>query len=63
MKNNELLNLTISQARQLMLDNEVSPVELTKAHLEKAQEIEHLNAYVLLTEDSAIKQSLESEKK
>ncbi len=63
MKNNELLNLTISQAKQLMLDNEVSPVELTKAHLEKAQEIEHLNAYVLLTEDLAIKQSLESEKK
>ena len=59
----ELTKLSIVEAKNLMSKGEFSPVELIKAHLARAEETKELNAYVLMTEEFALKQAIESERK
>ncbi|AEI89124.1 MAG: Asp-tRNA(Asn)/Glu-tRNA(Gln) amidotransferase subunit GatA [Candidatus Midichloria mitochondrii] len=58
-----LINLSIVEAKNLMRKGEISPTELVKAHLERAEETKELNAYVLMMEEFALKQAIESERK
>ncbi|MBN2463497.1 MAG: Asp-tRNA(Asn)/Glu-tRNA(Gln) amidotransferase subunit GatA [Dehalococcoidia bacterium] len=60
---NDLHQLTISQAHQLLKEKKISSVELTKAslvHLAKMEEKVH--ACVTITEDAALKQAREADK-
>ncbi len=60
---NDLHQLTISQAHQLLKERKISSVELTKAslaHLAKVEEKVH--ACVTITEDAALKQAREADK-
>lgn len=59
----KLTDLTITEARKLLKDKQVSAVEITKAHLDRMKEFEHLNAFVEVTADHAIKQAEESDKR
>ena len=60
---NELTKFSIVEAKDFMSKGEFSPVELVKAHLAKAKEIKELNAYILMTEEFALKQAIASERK
>lgn len=59
----DLTNLSIVKAKNLMRKGDISPTELVKAHLERAEETKELNAYVLMMEEFALKQAIESERK
>jgi aspartyl-tRNA(Asn)/glutamyl-tRNA(Gln) amidotransferase subunit A len=58
----ELTRLTISECSELLARGEVSPVELTEAHLERIQAIEPLlNCFITLTADVAREQARQAE--
>jgi aspartyl-tRNA(Asn)/glutamyl-tRNA(Gln) amidotransferase subunit A len=53
-----LCDLTISEASLLIQSGSLSPVELTRAHLERIERLQpHLNAYITLVADQALKQA------
>ena len=53
-----LWDLTIHEAADLLRRREISAVELTKAHLERIEDVESaVKAYLTLTPDLALKQA------
>lgn len=51
----ELTALTLSEAARMIREREISPVELTQAHLERIAAIDpHLNTFIMVTEDYAL---------
>ena len=59
----ELCNLTIKKAKELLKQKEISVLELTDAHLKRAEAFKHLNAFTTLTPEIAHNQALESQKR
>ena len=56
--NTELYFLTIHQAGELIRNGELSPVELTRACLERIEQTDdRLHSFILLTEDEALRQA------
>ena len=53
----DLTKLKIAEARKLMLSKEISAQELVDAHIKKAEENNHLNAFVEITKDIANNQA------
>ena len=61
---NQLDNLTISEAHQLLKKQEVSSVQLTNKYLERIDEVEgHVQALVTRTAELAIKQAAEADER
>ena len=58
-----LVDLTISESLEKLKNKEISPVELTKAYVEKMEENKKLNAYVTSTAEQALEQAKESEQR
>ena len=59
----ELINLTIKEAKSLLKKKEISAVELTKSFLKQAESHTHLNAFIVLTPEIALKQANNADKK
>jgi len=59
----DLTDLTISESLIKLKNKEISPVELTKAYVEKMADNEKYNAYVTNTAEQALTQATEAEKK
>ena len=60
----KLTELSILEAKKLILDKQVSVVELVKAHIENIQRLnEKLNAFIELTTDLALAKAAESDDK
>jgi len=58
----ELTSLSIHQAATHLRRKEISPVELTRAHLERIQQVDlRLNAYITLTPELALQQARQAE--
>lgn len=58
----ELCSLTLHQAADLLRQEDISPVELTQAHLERIERIEdRLNAFITITPELAIQQAHQAE--
>ena len=59
----ELTSLNIQQAGDLLKRREISPLELTQAHLERIQKYDqHLNSFITLTPELALQQAHLAEK-
>lgn len=57
-------NLTLKQAREKLKNKEISSVELTKAYLENIKKAEpKISAFVTVTEEEALKNATEADKK
>ncbi len=59
----DLTDLTISESLKKLKAKEISPVELTTAYIEKMKNNDKYNAYVTTTEDLALAQAKEAEKR
>jgi aspartyl-tRNA(Asn)/glutamyl-tRNA(Gln) amidotransferase subunit A len=58
----ELTSLTIYQAAELLANKEISPVELTHAHLVRIEHLDDkLNAYITITPELALQQAKQAE--
>jgi aspartyl-tRNA(Asn)/glutamyl-tRNA(Gln) amidotransferase subunit A len=58
----ELVTLTIQEAAGLMKTKQISPVDLTKAHLERIHQIDNrLNSFITLTPELALQQARQAE--
>ncbi len=58
----ELTSLKIYQAAELLKKKEISPVELTRAHLERIRQIDpQLNAFITITPEHALQQARQAE--
>jgi aspartyl-tRNA(Asn)/glutamyl-tRNA(Gln) amidotransferase subunit A len=58
----ELTSLTIHEAARLLKQKEISPIELTQAHLERIQLLDQrLNSYLTLTPELALQQARQAE--
>ncbi len=58
-----LSDLTISQAKELLLNRSISSVELTKFFFEKISKFKNLNCFITETFDQALKMSKRSDEK
>ncbi len=56
-------NLTIQEMKDRFQKKELSPVEVTRDHLERIETNSHLNAFITVTSEQAIKQAEIAEKK
>ncbi|HLR65562.1 amidase [Virgibacillus alimentarius] len=54
---------TINDLIEGYANKQYSPVEITRAYIERAKQNSHLNAYITLTEDTAIEQAKIAEKR
>ena len=59
----DLTRLTISESLNKLKAKEISPVELTEAYIKKLEDNKKYNAYVTMSEDVALAQAKESEKR
>ena len=59
----DLVNITISEAREGLKAKKFSAAELTKAHIAQMEKTRDLNAYIIETPEIALKQAAESDKK
>jgi aspartyl-tRNA(Asn)/glutamyl-tRNA(Gln) amidotransferase subunit A len=58
----ELTSLTIHEAACLLKQKEISPVELTRSHLERIQKLDQdLNSFITLTPEIALQQARQAE--
>lgn len=58
----ELTSLSISQAEELLKNKSISPVELTRAHLERIQQLDDkINAFITITPELAMQQARQAE--
>ena len=58
----ELTSLTLHEAADLMKRKEISPVELTQAHLQRIQHLDqHLNSFITVTPEQALQQARQAE--
>jgi len=56
--NTNLCDLTISEASNLIQQGSLSPVELTRAHLERIEQLHpRLNAYITVVAEQAMEQA------
>lgn len=63
MINEEILYLSVSELAKRIESKKLSPVELTKAYLDRSEKLgPHLNAYALLTPEIALQQAEAAEK-
>ena len=63
MDSQELCCLTIADAAQRLQAREISPVELTQAHLDRIQAVDgKLNAYITVTADRALEEASQAER-
>ena len=57
-----LTSLSIYKAAELLKRKDISPVELTRAHLERIQQLDqHLNAFITITPEVALQQARQAE--
>lgn len=56
-----MLSLTIKEVSLALREGRISPTELCKKCLNRIKKTQHLNAYVTVTEESALKQAQQSE--
>ena len=59
----ELINLTLSEARDRLKKKEISCLELTKAYIKQIETTKNLNAFITQTPDLALQQAAESDKR
>ncbi|MBL1241748.1 MAG: Asp-tRNA(Asn)/Glu-tRNA(Gln) amidotransferase subunit GatA [OCS116 cluster bacterium] len=59
----DLTNLTLSDARQKLRNKDITAVELAEAHIDAMAQTKGLNAYILNTEEKAIKMAKASDAK
>ena len=59
----DLVNLTISEALQMLNKGEISSVDLTRAHIEEMAKGRVLNAYITETPELALKQAKKSDER
>ena len=59
----DLTRLTISESLSKLKAKEISPIELTEAYIKKLEDNKKYNAYVTMSEDVALAQAKESEKR
>jgi aspartyl-tRNA(Asn)/glutamyl-tRNA(Gln) amidotransferase subunit A len=58
----ELVTLTLSEARHLLLRREVSPLDLTQAFLNRIARLDGtINSFITVTAETALRQALETE--
>jgi aspartyl-tRNA(Asn)/glutamyl-tRNA(Gln) amidotransferase subunit A len=58
----ELTSLTIHEAARLLKNQEISPIELTQAHLDRIQQLDqHLNSFITITPELALQQARQAE--
>jgi len=58
----ELISLNLYQAAELLKTRQISPVELTQAHLDRIQQLDqHLNCFITLTPELALQQARQAE--
>lgn len=58
----ELVSLSIQEASSLIKKKQISPVELTQAHLDRIQQLDkRLNAYITLTPELSLQQARQAE--
>jgi aspartyl-tRNA(Asn)/glutamyl-tRNA(Gln) amidotransferase subunit A len=58
----ELISLTIQEAANLLKTKEISPVELTNAHLDRIRQLDQrLNSFITLTPELALQQARQAE--
>lgn len=63
-KNMDIKTLTIVQAKKDLQEKKYSSVELTKAYLERIKEVDpKLNAFITITEEAALKNAEDADKK
>ncbi|USO02139.1 MAG: Asp-tRNA(Asn)/Glu-tRNA(Gln) amidotransferase subunit GatA [Alphaproteobacteria bacterium] len=55
------IDLTLSEAKKALRKKEISAVELTKAYLKRIEDTKHLNMYITVTEEQALKMAQESD--
>jgi aspartyl-tRNA(Asn)/glutamyl-tRNA(Gln) amidotransferase subunit A len=59
----DLLNLTITEASRQIWLGQISPVELTRAYLDRIQQLDaRLNCFIMLTPELALQQAARAEK-
>ncbi len=58
-----LLTLSLHEARTALINREVSAIDLTKAYLERIEQVNHINAYVLLTAERALQDATLSDER
>jgi aspartyl-tRNA(Asn)/glutamyl-tRNA(Gln) amidotransferase subunit A len=59
----ELTSLTIHKAADLLKQKEISPVELTQAHLDRIQQVDQrLNSFITLTPELALQRARQAER-
>ncbi|KAM3594712.1 uncharacterized protein V6R79_012719 [Siganus canaliculatus] len=56
-----MLNLTIREVSLALREGRISPTELCRKCLNRIKKTQHLNAYITVTEESALKQAQEAE--
>lgn len=56
---NDLIHLTLAEARRGLEEKKFSSVELTKAYLDSMEDHRHLNAYILETPEQALEEAKE----
>lgn len=61
--NSNLTNLSLSKTIDGLKEKEFTATELTQAHIDKIKETQHLNAYILTTEELALEQAKISDEK
>jgi aspartyl-tRNA(Asn)/glutamyl-tRNA(Gln) amidotransferase subunit A len=58
MKNDDLTSLSLTEASQYIKEGKLSPVELTRAHLERIERLDQkLNSFITVTPDSALERA------
>ena len=60
---NALTCLTISESLEKLKSKEISPVELTKAYIEKLENNKKYNAFVTTTPELALEEAIKSEQR
>ncbi len=59
----ELTELTISHAQDLLHNKHITATELVEAHLKRTKAHTHLNAFITMTEESAMQQAKEADQR
>lgn len=60
----ELTSLTIHKTAKLLRQKEISPVELTQAHLDRIQLLDQrLNSFITITPELALQQARERQRR
>src|SRR5207244_303138 len=61
MQQTDLTALSIREAADLLRQGQISPVELTRACLDRINTLKHLNCFITLTAEDALREAQEAE--